>query len=82
MMPPGAHATPTSSRPLKNREMRQAQPEQGVREAPRIRSTVSSRANLARTTEERAVAQLGSALDWGSRGRRFKSCQPDVFVPL
>ena len=26
----------------------------------------------------RAVAQLGSALDWGSRGRRFKSCQPDA----
>ena len=25
----------------------------------------------------RAVAQLGSALDWGSGGRRFKSCQPD-----
>jgi hypothetical protein len=25
----------------------------------------------------RAVAQFGSALDWGSRGRRFKSCQPD-----
>ncbi len=25
----------------------------------------------------RAVAQLGSALDWGSSGRRFKSCQPD-----
>jgi hypothetical protein len=25
----------------------------------------------------RAVAQLGSALDWGSRGRKFKSCQPD-----
>ena len=24
------------------------------------------------------MAQLGSALDWGSRGRRFKSCQPDV----
>jgi hypothetical protein len=23
------------------------------------------------------VAQLGSALDWGSRGRRFKSCRPD-----
>ena len=32
---------------------------------------------IATTTEERAVAQLGSALDWGSRGRRFKSCQPD-----
>ena len=25
----------------------------------------------------RAVAQLGSALVWGTRGRRFKSCQPD-----
>ena len=25
------------------------------------------------------MAQLGSALDWGSRGRRFKSCQPDHF---
>jgi hypothetical protein len=24
------------------------------------------------------VAQLGSALDWGSRGRRFKSCRPDT----
>ena len=23
------------------------------------------------------MAQLGRALDWGSRGRRFKSCQPD-----
>ena len=26
---------------------------------------------------DRDVAQLGSALDWGSRGRRFKSCRPD-----
>ena len=25
----------------------------------------------------RDVAQLGSAPDWGSGGRRFKSCQPD-----
>jgi hypothetical protein len=25
----------------------------------------------------RDVAQAGSALDWGSRGRRFKSCRPD-----
>jgi hypothetical protein len=24
------------------------------------------------------VAQFGSALDWGSSGRRFKSCQPDT----
>lgn len=23
------------------------------------------------------MAQFGSALDWGSSGRRFKSCQPD-----
>lgn len=28
--------------------------------------------------QPRAVAQLGSAPDWGSGGRRFKSCQPDV----
>jgi hypothetical protein len=28
------------------------------------------------------VAQLGSALDWGSRGRRFKSCQPDRCLAL
>ena len=25
----------------------------------------------------RGVAQLGSAFDWGSKGRRFKSCHPD-----
>ena len=24
------------------------------------------------------MAQFGSALDWGSSGRRFKSCQPDI----
>lgn len=30
--------------------------------------------------QPRAVAQLGSALDWGSRGRRFKSCQPDKLI--
>ena len=29
----------------------------------------------ARIRVRRAVAQLGSALDWGSKGRRFKSCQ-------
>ena len=28
----------------------------------------------------RDVAQLGSALDWGSRGRRFKSCRPDLLL--
>ena len=26
------------------------------------------------------MAQFGSALDWGSRGRRFKSCQPDQLI--
>ena len=34
-----------------------------------------------RVGKPRAVAQLGSALDWGSRGRRFKSCQPDRSGP-
>ena len=29
----------------------------------------------------RDVAQFGSALDWGSRGRRFKSGRPDQEVP-
>ncbi len=28
-------------------------------------------------TQSRGVAQLGSALLWGSRGRRFKSCRSD-----
>ena len=30
---------------------------------------------------QRAVAQLGSALDWGSRGREFKSRQPHPVCP-
>ncbi len=28
-----------------------------------------------------AWRSLASALDWGSRGRRFKSCRPDFFGP-
>ena len=36
----------------------------------------------ARGERGRAVAQLGSALDWGSSGRRFKSCQPDRKAPV
>ena len=28
----------------------------------------------------RAVAQLGSALEWGSRGREFESRRPDHFI--
>ena len=31
---------------------------------------------------ERVVAQLGRALRSGRRGRRFKSCQPDHFLPV
>ena len=27
----------------------------------------------------RAVAQSGSALAWGARGRKFESCRPDHF---
>ena len=35
------------------------------------------------TARERAVAQLGSALEWGSRGRGFESRQPESrFFPL
>lgn len=28
----------------------------------------------------RDVAQFGSALPWGGRGRRFKSCRSDFFL--
>jgi hypothetical protein len=34
---------------------------------------------LGSVTDGRDVAQFGSALDWGSRGRRFKSGRPDGF---
>ena len=30
----------------------------------------------------RAVAQFGSALDWGSRGRGFKSRRPDKVIQV
>ncbi len=44
-------------------------------------NTVSVRprspAPLHRFIEFRGVAQLGSAFDWGSKGRRFKSCRSD-----
>ena len=38
---------------------------------------ITRKAELLRAVTERVVAQFGSALDWGSRGRRFESCQPD-----
>lgn len=40
------------------------------------RSTVSTRRFS--FTSKRAVAQLGSALEWGSRGPEFESRQPDI----
>lgn len=33
-------------------------------------------------TLSRGVAQLGSALAWGARGRRFKSFRPDQLNPV
>ena len=32
--------------------------------------------------QNRDVAQSGRALGWGSRGRRFKSCRPDLQKPF
>ncbi len=45
---------------------------------PLLRCGADDAAAPAIVVGSRAVAQLGSALDWGSRGRRFKSCQPDM----
>jgi len=47
----------------------------------RAGATVGSPPLPAIPAAPRAVAQLGSALDWGSSGRRFKSCQPDNEKP-
>src|SRR5262245_63052607 len=44
----------------------------GRREAARCAIVIRSVAG------GRDVAQFGSALDWGSRGRRFKSGRPDA----
>ena len=33
--------------------------------------------NISLIDFSRAVAQSGSALAWGARGRKFKSCRPD-----
>src|SRR5687768_8301167 len=45
------------------------------------RSRVPARGWCSSEQGQRAVAQLGSALDWGSRGREFKSRQPDTIWP-
>src|SRR5439155_12573983 len=67
---------------------REAAAEAAEKECPRIsrcalrarRSNVAFFHRLVRTTEDRDVAQPGSAPDWGSGGRRFKSCRPDHFL--
>ena len=46
-----------------------------------IRGRVGMAAAKLSIPSQRAVAQLGSALVWGTRGRRFKSCQPDQRTP-
>jgi hypothetical protein len=38
-------------------------------------------ASFAFLEKDRAVAQLGSALEWGSRGRGFESRRPDIYSP-
>ena len=46
-----------------------------------VRPTIcNSREGCAQSLENRAVAQLGSALEWGSRGREFESRRPDHFL--
>ena len=37
----------------------------------------NSRGSKEHERNKRVMAQFGSALDWGSRGRRFESCSPD-----
>ena len=32
--------------------------------------------------KNREIAQLGRALAWGARGRRFESCFPDIIKKL
>lgn len=39
--------------------------------------SMSFKDSLLRNSIHRDVAQPGSALVWGTRGRRFKSCHPD-----
>ncbi len=48
-----------------------------VRSARRHALAPKSRGVRYRSARHRGVAQPGSAPDWGSGGRRFKSCRPD-----
>ncbi len=53
----------------------------GKRGAPRHSHLILSLTS-AKLPPRRAVAQTGSALLWGGRGRRFKSSQPDHLFSL
>ncbi len=44
----------------------------------RVCDSASSRPIIRAIWNKRAVAQLGSALEWGSRGRWFESSRPDI----
>ena len=64
---------------------RRGRPDRAVPAANRLGwgrpSAVGFRPAAGDPGQRRAVAQFGSALDWGSSGRRFKSCQPDTRKP-
>jgi hypothetical protein len=44
----------------------------------RWRSEVNDHEPPGQTAKFRDVAQPGSALAWGARGRKFESCRPDL----
>src|SRR5699024_382863 len=52
----------------------------GVWRGSHAQISVSAENAVVSNTVRRAVAQLGSALHWGCRGRGFKSRQPDHYV--
>gem|GEM_PF-6878083 len=54
------------------------QPGSQIRDDPHCQIDADLRYWAARNHSNRAVAQLGSAFDWGSKGRRFESCRPDL----
>ena len=67
---------------IAQRKIRTATEERGVRFRMAIFITAGRNVCLRSRTGkqyslQRAVAQLGSALEWGSRGRGFKSRRPD-----
>jgi hypothetical protein len=54
----------------------------GHQRAPQGASGALDQALLDSDSADRGVAQSGSAPDWGSGGRRFKSCLPDQYPYL